>query len=158
VRAGGFTYLLEETIRLHGGKWLYIKYPDHIQKVEEAKLAEAERELSDYKTPEEWLEGKEDTLCALLKAFFSPQYCSTTTKNRMRYTIDPAHAAAIQNEIEAALQRIRDLPVKAVALTSNTAKPADRQKASKAAVDGGFQSFMRGVLATPAIVPRGKRA
>jgi hypothetical protein len=108
-----------------------------------SRNAEQKRNLPDYASPEEWLESKEDML--IVGAQVIVRHCSVETKDGLRYSVNPAHFAAIANDIEAIAQRIRQVPVKVENLAPKSTAVA-RDNATAAASDGKFQSFMQSVI------------
>ncbi len=154
VSTGGpFSDLLEKTHRLFGGKWSYTRYPKTIKN----RLKNAEEgKLSGYSSPEEWLGDREDTICRIVRVFFSESHCSTDTKSGFRYSVDPALYAEILNDIEVAAQKICGLPVKVSRLRSETPNRESVNKADAASMDAAFQAFIRSALGKPEKRRRGK--
>jgi hypothetical protein len=141
----GYMPTLEESIRLHNGTWAYFKYPQKIREVQERQQTSREEHLSPYSTPDEWLESKEDCICSVARTVCSEKYCSLDTKDGLRYTVNPADLATIQNDIEVLAQRLRSLPVKVQSLKGKS-KPQDRLRAAAAESDGKFQTFMQAIV------------
>jgi hypothetical protein len=86
--ASGYHLVLEETTRLHGWKWAYLKYPQHIQKAEEAK-----RNLSSHMTPEEY---RQHLLKAVNLACTFVDLAPVETKAGQIYTIDAESKETIE--------------------------------------------------------------
>jgi hypothetical protein len=139
--SSGYPLVLEETVRLHGGKWAYLKYPQHVHEAEEAK-----RKLSSYKTPDEYrqsLMGKVNS-CRILVDLGPVE-----TKAGQIYTIDAESKEAIKDAWSELYWAIRDavihtrmVPLK---LTEQE-KAAKRDQYADAQNDAAFRSFVQGLI------------
>jgi hypothetical protein len=139
--ATGYQLVIEETIRLHGGDWAYLKYPQNFQKAEEAK-----RKLFDYKTPEEY---RQHLLKVLKLASTFVELAPVETKARQIYTIDAESKELIEEAWVDLYWTIHDATIK-----SRTVQPklTEEEKAEKrnqyadAQNDAAFRSFVQGLV------------
>lgn len=147
VPCGGFTFRVGETIRLEGhlsGLWSYCRDMGKIRRLEDQQQKEKEKGIADYKSPGEWLEAEEDWVIKTLRIIFRPQ--SIETKHGMRYTVSAAQLESVKQQIEAAAQAIRSIPVKVERIAEKAPKKESAKLATSAATDGKFQHFMQSVM------------
>jgi hypothetical protein len=120
----------------------YTVYPENLAR---KQRHEAERNLAEFEQPDEWLEQKEDWLCRMVEVVLGEQ-SAVNTKGGSRYSLRQADVTAVRCEIEAAIQRIRDIGVK-VTLPHRQNGPAVKDdRVESAGSDDRFQKFMRAAL------------
>lgn len=111
-------------------------------------------EPSDYASPAEWLEQKEDYVCHAVRAILSEDLASVETKSGLRFTANTARLAEIANAIETLAQQIRDVPVKVERLEREST-PEAREQTAMASTDKLFQHFMLQAQGQPPERPKG---
>lgn len=145
VRIGGYTGITRSLLRLSNGKWSYAENQSWIEKAEGAKAKERRWRTP---SPEEWLEQREDMICAYTRTILVQFAESDLEDLGVRYSAD---FREIVDAIEVAAQRIRDLKVTVQPLDSkqpvrDNMNPELRDAASAAASDKALQSFLKQTL------------
>lgn len=145
----GRYFLALETERLSDGKFALIRHLDEMARARELEKQRDKEACSDMTSPEEWLESKEDFICQVVRAGLLGAAAQVKTKSGFRYSINGAHAQDIIQMIEAAAQRIRDLPVKVEKIAIDEGNETARDRVSAASMDALFQRFIGRVVGTP---------
>jgi hypothetical protein len=146
--ANGFPVLSEKTMRLHAGKWVYLKYPQRIQEAEEVKRSDNKSDnRADFRTPDEYrrrLLWELQSFRGIMKAEDPIE-----TKWGQIYTIDAESLDTIKDAwdelswaIHDAVIHTRMVPVK---LTEEE-KAAKRDQYADAQNDVAFKTFVQGLI------------
>lgn len=146
---GGHYLRLLETARLSDGKFAVICHLDNMARARELKEQRDKEARSDVTSPEEWLERKEDFICQVVRGWLLGAPAQIETKSGFRYSINGAHAQDIIQAIEAAAQRIRDLPVKVEKIMTDEDNGTARDRVSAASTDALFQRFIGRAVGAP---------
>jgi hypothetical protein len=144
--AHGYKLVLEETTRLHSGKWAYLKYPQHIQEAEEVERQSAERGLYSTRrrrSNRQWLLKMVNVVSTFV------ELAPVETKAGQKYSIDAESKEAIEEAwrdlqwaIRDAVIHIRMVPPK---LTEKE-KAARRDKYADTQNDRAFKAFVQDLL------------
>jgi hypothetical protein len=140
--ASGYPLVLEETVRLHGGKWAYLKYPQHIEEAKRVK-EQTRKALVHFKTPDdyrEWLVSTVDCYCKLLslkEETLSGHICTVSAESK----------EAIQDAMNELYRALREAVIHTrMAPPSEAEQAARRERYAGAQNDAAFKTFVQGLI------------
>jgi hypothetical protein len=134
-------YRLEETIRLHAGKWAYVNYPQAIKEAEEAG-----RELSSFRTPDEYRQSLSEKVNAARTVI---DLAPVEAKTGQIYSIDAESKEAIEDSWRELYRAIRDAVIytrMAPIKLSEEEKAMKREQYMGAQSDAAFKAFVQGLI------------
>ncbi len=143
VRQGLGTHLmtLEKSRRLRGEKWAYIRYPAALR-LHKSETAE----LADSASPHEWLEYVGGRLGDSFLDGAARAVTPVRGAGRERYVVGARHIVEINQRIEAVLQGIRKLEMKAEGLVDPALSPAYAAGSSVSQADSRLKALMHSMF------------